>query len=288
MEEVRQMDLVRKIPLTELKPFKDNPFRVTEDGSMQMTAQSISVYGILTPLVARPLKEGGYEVISGQRRILAAKAAGFEEVPVIVREMDDDTARIFVVDSNMQRENILPSERAFAYKMKAEAMKHQGKRTDLTSCQVGTKSRTDEQIAEGSSESARNVQRFIRLTNLTPELLEMLDRKKISFNPAVELSYLSREEQDRLIEAMDLTQAAPSLSQAQRMKKLSREGGCSLDDMRDILGEIKKGEVERVSFKSEQLRKYFPRSYTPRQMSDVIIRLLEIWYRKRQKAAQGQ
>lgn len=281
LEEERHLDRVQKIPLTELVPFKNHPFRVVEDESMLRTTESISMFGVLTPLIARPTGDGKYEIVSGHRRAHAAAAVGLTEVPVIVREMDDDVAKILVVDSNLQRENILPSERAFAYKMKADAMKHQGERTDLTSCQLGTKSRTDEQIAESVSDSARNVQRFIRLTNLIPELLEMLDQKKISFNPAVELSYLKPEEQKYVIEAMDFTQAAPSLSQAQRLKKLSQEGGCTLEDMCEILGEIKKGEVERVSFKSEQLRRYFPKSYTPKQMSDAIIKLLDDWKRKR-------
>ena len=283
MDKEKQTDRVQKIPITELIPFKDHPFKVVEDESMLRTTESISMFGVLTPLIARPAEDGRFEIISGHRRAHAAAAVGLTEVPVIVRDMDDDVAKILVVDSNLQRENILPSERAFAYKMKADAMKHQGARTDLTSRQVGTKLRTDEQIAEGVSDSARNIQRFIRLTNLIPELLDMLDHKKISFNPAVELSYLRPEEQQNLIEAMDFTQAAPSLSQAMRLKKLSQEGGCKLDDMCEILGEIKKGDLERVAFKSEQLRKYFPKSYTPRQMSDVILKLLDQWQKKRQR-----
>ena len=283
MDKEKQTDRVQKIPITELVPFKDHPFKVVEDESMLRTTESISMFGVLTPLIARPAEDGRFEIISGHRRAHAAAAVGLTEVPVIVRDMDDDVAKILVVDSNLQRENILPSERAFAYKMKADAMKHQGARTDLTSRQVGTKLRTDEQIAEGVSDSARNIQRFIRLTNLIPELLDMLDHKKISFNPAVELSYLRPEEQQNLIEAMDFTQAAPSLSQAMRLKKLSQEGECRLDDMCEILGEIKKGDLERVAFKSEQLRKYFPKSYTPRQMSDVILKLLDQWQKKRQR-----
>ena len=283
MDEEKKMDRVQKIPIKDLIPFKDHPFKVVEDESMLRTTESISMFGVLTPLIARPAGDGKYEIISGHRRAHAAEAVGLKVVPVIIRDMDDDVARILVVDSNLQRENILPSERAFAYKMKADAMKHQGARTDLTSRQVGTKLRTDEQIAEGVSDSARNIQRFIRLTNLIPELLEMLDQKKISFNPAVELSYLRPEEQRNLIEAMDFTQAAPSLSQAMRLKKLSQEGGCRLDDMCEILGEVKKGDLERVAFKSEQLRKYFPKSYTPRQMSDVILKLLDQWQKKRQR-----
>ena len=257
------------------------------DEAMLRTTESIAQFGVLTPLIARPLEDGGYEIISGHRRAHAAEAAGLTEVPVIVRDMDDDAATVLMVDSNLQRENILPSERAFAYKMKMDAMKRQGERTDLqaegTSCQVGTKLRTDEIIAEGLNESARNVQRYIRLTNLIPELLDMVDQKQISFNPAVELSYLTPEEQQHVIEAMDFTQAAPSLSQAQRLKKLSQEGGCTLEAMQDILGEVKKGDLERVAFKSEQLRKYFPKSYTPKQMSDTIIKLLEQWQKKRQR-----
>lgn len=287
MENEKQQDRVLKIPITELVPFKDHPFRVVEDESMLRTTESIAMFGVLTPLIARPAEDGKYEIISGHRRAHAAAAVGLTEVPVIVRDMDDDVAKILVVDSNLQRENILPSERAFAYKMKADAMKHQGRRSDLwseeTSRQVGTKLRTDEQIAETVNDSARNIQRFIRLTNLIPELLDMLDQKTISFNPAVELSYLKPEEQQNLIEAMDFTQAAPSLSQAMRLKKLSQESGCTLEDMCVILGEVKKGDLERVAFKSEQLRKFFPKSYTPRQMSDVILKLLDQWQKKRQR-----
>ncbi len=282
-----QLEKVQKIPISELVPFKNHPFKVVDDEAMLRTTESIAQFGVLTPLIARPLEDGGYEIISGHRRAHAAEAAGLTEVPVIVREMDDDAATVLMVDSNLQRESILPSERAFAYKMKMDAMKRQGERTDLqtngTSCQVGTKLRTDEIIAEGLNESARNVQRFIRLTNLIPELLDMVDQKQISFNPAVELSYLTPEEQQHVIEAMDFTQAAPSLSQAQRLKKLSQEGGCTLEAMQDILGEVKKGDLERVAFKSEQLRKYFPKSYSPKQMQDTIIKLLEQWQKKRQR-----
>ena len=239
------------------------------------------------PLIARPIEDGKFEIISGHRRAHAAEAVGLTEVPVIVRDMDDDVAKILVVDSNLQRENILPSERAFAYKMKMEAMTHQGQRTDLlereTSTQVVPRLRSNEVIGAQNNQSRETVRRFIRLTNLIPELLDMLDHKKISFNPAVELSYLKPEEQQNLIEAMDFTQAAPSLSQAMRLKKLSQEGGCRLDDMCEILGEIKKGDLERVAFKSEQLRRYFPKSYTPRQMSDVILKLLDQWQKKRQR-----
>ena len=242
---------------------------------------------MLTPLIARPLEDGGYEIISGHRRAHAAEAAGLTEVPVIVRDMDDDAAVVLMVDSNLQRENILPSERAFAYKMKLEAMNHQGSRTDLqegnTSTQVVPRLRSNEELGAQNNQSRETVRRYIRLTNLIPELLDMVDQKQISFNPAVELSYLTPEEQAHVIEAMDFTQAAPSLSQAQRLKKLSQEGGCSLEAMCDIMGEVKKGDLERVAFKSEQLRKYFPKSYTPKQMSDTIIKLLEQWQKKRQR-----
>ena len=281
----QQLERVQKIPISELKPFQNHPFKVVDDEAMLRTTESIAQFGILTPLIARPLEEGGYEIISGHRRVHAAEAAGLTEVPVIVRDMTDDEAVVLMVDSNLQRENILPSERAFAYKMKMEAMKRQGERTDLqengTSSQVETKLRSDEIMGNETGQSRAQVQRFIRLTNLIPELLDMLDQKMISFNPAVELSYLKPEEQKSLIEAMDFTQAAPSLSQAQRLKKLSQEGGCSLDDMCGILGEIKKGDLERVAFKSEQLRKYFPKSYSPKQMQDTILKLLEQWHKKR-------
>ena len=287
MDDEKQMDRVQKIPLTELVPFKDHPFKVVEDESMLRTTESISMFGVLTPLIARPTEDGKFEIISGHRRAHAAEAVGLTEVPVIVRPMDDDVAKILVVDSNLQRENILPSERAFAYKMKAEAMKHQGSRSDLwtdgTSCQLGAKLRTDEQIAATVGDSARNIQRFIRLTNLIPEILEMVDQKRIAFNPAVELSYLKPKEQKNLLEAIDFTQATPSVSQAMRLKKLSQESSCKLEDMCEILAEVKKGDLERVAFKSEQLRKYFPKSYTPRQMSDVILKLLDQWQKKRQR-----
>ena len=264
MDDEKQMDRVQKIPIAKLVPFRDHPFKVVEDESMLRTTESISMFGVLTPLIARPAEDGKYEIISGHRRAHAAEAVGLAEVPVIVRDMDDDVARILVVDSNLQRENILPSERAFAYKMKADAMKHQGERTDLqqegTLDQVGPKW-TSQEIGRATNDSMSQVKRFIRLTNLIPELLEMLDQKRISFNPAVELSYLKPEEQKNLIEAMDFTQAAPSLSQAMRLKKLSQEGGCPLDDMCEILGEVKKGDLERVAFKTEQIRKFFPKSY---------------------------
>ena len=287
MDKEKQTDRVQKIPITELIPFKDHPFKVVEDESMLRTTESISMFGVLTPLIARPAEDGRFEIISGHRRAHAAAAVGLTEVPVIVRDMDDDVAKILVVDSNLQRENILPSERAFAYKMKMEAMTHQGQRTDLlereTSTQLVPRLRSNEVIGAQNNQSRETVRRFIRLTNLIPALLDMLDHKKISFNPAVELSYLKPEEQRNLIEAMDFTQAAPSLSQAMRLKKLSQEGGCKLDDMCEILGEVKKGDLERVAFKSEQLRKFFPKSYTPRQMSDVILKLLDQWQKKRQR-----
>ena len=279
-----QLEKVQKIPISELVPFKNHPFKIVDDEAMLRTTESIAQFGVLTPLIARPLEDGGYEIISGHRRAHAAEAAGLTEVPVIVRDMDDDAATVLMVDSNLQREQILPSERAFAYKMKMEAIGRQGERTDLTCGQVGHKSpgtKTREILADQTGDSARNVQRFIRLTNLIPELLDMVDQKQISFNPAVELSYLTSEEQQHVIEAMDFTQAAPSLSQAQRLKKLSQEGGCTLEAMQEILGEVKKGDLERVAFKSEQLRKYFPKSYSPKQMQDTIIKLLEQWQKKR-------
>ena len=279
-----QLERVQKIPINELVPFRNHPFKVVDDEAMLRTTESIAQFGVLTPLIARPLEDGGYEIISGHRRAHAAEAAGLTEVPVIVRDMDDDAATVLMVDSNLQREQILPSERAFAYKMKAEALNHQGQRSDLTLGQVVPKfKRTTAEIASETGESYKTVQRFIRLTNLIPELLDMVDQKQISFNPAVELSYLTPEEQQQLLDAMDYTQAAPSLSQAQRLKKLSQESGCTLEAMRDILGEVKKGDLERVAFKSEQLRKYFPKSYSPKQMQDTIIKLLEQWQRKRQR-----
>ena len=282
-----QLEKVQKIPISELVPFKNHPFKVVDDEAMLRTTESIAQFGVLTPLIARLLEDGGYEIISGHRRAHAAEAAGLTEVPVIVRDMDDDAATVLMVDSNLQRESILPSERAFAYKMKLEALKRQGERTDLqaegTSSQVGMKLQTLDIIGQETGESRNQVHRYVRLTNLIPELLDMVDQEQISFNPAVELSYLTPEEQQHVIEAMDFTQAAPSLSQAQRLKKLSQEGGCTLEAMQDILGEVKKGDLERVAFKSEQLRKYFPKSYTPKQMSDTIIKLLEQWQKKRQR-----
>ena len=287
MDYEKQMDRVQKIPIAELVPFKDHPFKVVEDESMLRTTESISMFGVLTPLIARPMEDGKFEIISGHRRAHAAEAVGLTEVPVIVRDMDDDVAKILVVDSNLQRENILPSERAFAYKMKLEAMNRQGMRTDLqsegTSTQVVSKLRSNELLGAQNNQSRETVRRFIRLTNLIPEILEMVDQKRIAFNPAVELSYLTPEEQKNLLEAIDYTQATPSVSQAMRLKKLSQESGCKLEDMCEILAEVKKGDLERVAFKSEQLRKYFPKSYTPRQMSDVILKLLDQWQKKRQR-----
>lgn len=276
-----QLERVQNISISELVPFKDHPFKVVDDEAMLRTTESIAQYGVLTPLIARPLEAGGYEIISGHRRAHAAEMAGLTEVPVLVRQMDDDAATVLMVDSNLQRENILPSERAYAYKMKMEAMKHQGSRSDLTSCQVGTKLRSDQLVAENTGDSARTVQRYIRLTNLIPELLEMVDQKQISFNPAVELSYLVPEEQEIFMQAMDEVQASPSLSQAQRLKKLAQEGDFTMDAAREIMNEVKKGDLERVTFRNEQLRKYFPRSYTTQQMQDTIIKLLDQWQKKK-------
>ena len=276
-----QLERVQNISISELVPFKDHPFKVVDDEAMLRTTESIAQYGVLTPLIARPLEAGGYEIISGHRRAHAAELAGLTEVPVLVRQMDDDAATVLMVDSNLQRENILPSERAYAYKMKLEAMKHQGSRSDLTSCQVGTKLRSDQLVAENTGDSARTVQRYIRLTNLIPELLEMVDQKQISFNPAVELSYLAPEEQAVFMQAMDEVQASPSLSQAQRLKKLAQEGNFTMDAAREIMREVKKGDLERVTFRNEQLRKYFPRSYTTQQMQDTIIKLLDQWQKKK-------
>lgn len=253
---------------------------------MQRTVESIAQYGVLAPLIARPRPEGGYEILSGHRRQYAAKLAGLETLPVIVRNMDDNAAVVLMVDSNLQREHILPSERAFAYKMKLEALKNQGARSDLTSGQLGPKLRSDEQVALDAGESRKQVQRFIRLTHLIPELLELVDQKKISFNPAVELSYLTEPEQRDFLEAMQDTQNAPSLSQAQRIKKLSQENQCSYEAIFDIMGEEKKAEMDRVTLKNEVLRKYFPRSYTPKQMEDTILRLLEQWQKKRQRSTE--
>ena len=277
---------VQEISLTELHPFKNHPFRVVDDEAMQRTVESVARFGVLAPALARPRPEGGYELVSGHRRMRASELAGLTTMPVIVREMDDDTATIAMVDSNLQRETLLPSERAFAYKMKMEAMKHQGERTDLTSGQLGRKlnsKETRELIAEQAGESARQVQRFINLTNLIPELLDMVDRKELAFNPAVELSFLKKEEQQGFLEAMDYGQATPSLSQAQRIKKLSQAGLCTQEAMNTIMNEEKKGELDTVTLKNDVLRKYFPRSYTSKQMQDTIIRLLEQWQKRRQR-----
>ena len=277
-----------EMPLSDLHPFEGHPFKVLDDELMEQTVESIKQIGVVLPLIVRPDPEGGYEILSGHRRLHAAQLAGLETVPVIVKEMDDDAAIIFMVDSNLQRENILPSERAFSYKMKLEAMKHQGERADLqpetTSRQLGEKLQTSVAVmSEEMGESQRQIQRFIRLTNLIPEILDMVDEKKIAFNPAVELSYLKPSEQKEFLEAMDYAQASPSLSQAQRLKKLSQEGGCTLDAMCEVMNEIKKDELDHVTIKNEVLRKYFPKSYTPKQMQDTIIRLLEKWQRSKQR-----
>ena len=277
-----------EMPLSDLHPFEGHPFKVLDDELMEQTVESIKQIGVVSPLIVRPDPEGGFEILSGHRRLHAAQLAGLETVPVIVKEMDDDAAIIFMVDSNLQRENILPSERAFSYKMKLEAMKHQGERSDLqpetTSRQLGEKLQTSVAVmSEEMGESQRQIQRFIRLTNLIPEILDMVDEKKIAFNPAVELSYLKPSEQKEFLEAMDYEQASPSLSQAQRLKKLSQEGGCTLDAMCEVMNEIKKDELDHVAIKNEVLRKYFPKSYTPKQMQDTIIRLLEKWQRSKQR-----
>ena len=272
-----------EMPLSDLHPFEGHPFKVLDDELMEQTVESIKQIGVVSPLIVRPDPEGGYEILSGHRRLHAAQLAGLETVPVIVKEMDDDAAIIFMVDSNLQRENILPSERAFSYKMKLEAMKHQGERGDLTSAQVGPKSWAAQVVAEEAGDSKSQVKRYIRLTNLIPEILDMVDEKKIAFNPAVELSYLKPSEQKEFLEAMDYAQASPSLSQAQRLKKLSQEGDCTLDAMCEVMNEIKKDELDHVTIKNEVLRKYFPKSYTPKQMQDTIIRLLEKWQRSKQR-----
>ena len=272
-----------EMPLSDLHPFEGHPFKVLDDELMEQTVESIKQIGVVSPLIVRPDPEGGFEILSGHRRLHAAQLAGLETVPVIVKEMDDDAAIIFMVDSNLQRENILPSERAFSYKMKLEAMKHQGERGDLTSAQVGPKSWAAQVVAEEAGDSKSQVKRYIRLTNLIPEILDMVDEKKIAFNPAVELSYLKPSEQKEFLEAMDYAQASPSLSQAQRLKKLSQEGGCTLDAMCEVMNEIKKDELDHVAIKNEVLRKYFPKSYTPKQMQDTIIRLLEKWQRSKQR-----
>ena len=279
----QQREQVQQISIGELFPFKNHPFKVLDDESMQRTVESVEQYGVLSPLIARPRPEGGYEIISGHRRQYAAKLAGLDTLPVIVRQMDDDAAVLLMVDSNLQRENILPSERAFAYKMKLEALKNQGARSDLTCGQFGHKlngAKARDIVADESGDNARNVQRFIRLTSLIPELLDMVDEKKIAFNPAVELSYLDTNQQRDFLEAMNDTQNAPSLSQAQRLKKLAQEGHFSYDVAFAVMGEEKKDELDKVVIKNDTLRKYFPRSYTPKQMEDTIIKLLDQWQRK--------
>ena len=279
----QQREQVQQIPIGELFPFKDHPFKVLDDESMQRTVESVEQYGVLSPLIARPRPEGGYEIISGHRRKHAAELANLDTVPVIVRNMEDDAATILMVDSNLQREHILPSERAFAYKMKLDAIKNQGARSDLTSSQIGTKLRADEKVAQDLGESRNQIQRFIRLTNLIPELLDMVDEKKISFNPAVELSYLDEAQQRDFLEAMDGTQNAPSVSQAQQLKKMAQCGEFTYEKAFDILGQEKKSEQDTVTIKNDILRKYFPRSYTPRQMEEKIIQLLDAWQKKQQR-----
>lgn len=274
---------VQEIPLSDLHPFKDHPFKVLDDESMEKTVESIRQYGVMVPAIARPSPEGGYELIAGHRRHRASKLAGKETMPVIIREMDDDAATILMVDSNLQREELLPSERAFAYRMKLEAVKHQGERTDLTSDQVGPKLPAAGRVAYDANDSMTQVKRFIRLTYLILELLDMVDQKKLAFNPAVELSYLTQEEQKLFMEAMEYAQASPSLSQAQRIKKYSQEGKCSLDVMCAVMDEIKKDDMSKVTISHEVLRKYFPKSYTPKQMEDTIIRLLDQWQKRRQR-----
>ena len=285
-EESRQaekLEHIQQVPLSELHAFEGHPFRVVDDDEMQKVVDSVKEFGILTPLIARPDPYGGYEIISGHRRLHASELAGLESVPVIVREMDDDEAIICMVDANLQRENILPSERAWAYRMKLDAMKHQGARSDLTSSQLGTKLRSDKILADQMGQSRTQVQRYIRLTELQPELLDMVDSKKLAFNPAVELSYLKPNEQKDFIEAMDAAQATPSLSQAQRIKKLSQAGMCTLDAMCEVMNEEKKDDLSKVTISHEVLRKYFPRSYTPKQMEAQIIKLLDQWQKKKKR-----
>ena len=279
-----QREQVQQIPIDDLHPFTNHPFKVLDDEAMTRTVESIAQYGVLAPLIARPRPDGdGYEIISGHRRQYAAKLAGLDTLPVIVRQMSDDAAVILMVDSNLQREHILPSERALAYKMKLEALKNQGARSDLTSSQIGTKLRADEKVAQDSGESRNQIQRFIRLTNLIPELLDMVDEKKIAFNPAVELSYLDESQQRDFLEAMEDTQNAPSLSQAQQLKKMAQQGEFSYEKAFDVMGQEKKSEKDTVTIKNETLRKYFPRSYTPKQMEEKIIQLLDAWQKKQQR-----
>ena len=278
----QQREQVQQIPIGELFPFKDHPFKVLDDESMQRTVESVEQYGVLSPLIARPRPEGGYEIISGHRRQYAAKLAGLDTLPVIVRQMSDDAAVILMVDSNLQREHILPSERAFAYKMKLDAIKNQGARSDLTSTQVAQKLSV-EKVGDDAGVSKDTIRRFIRLTNLIPELLDMVDEKKISFNPAVELSYLDESQQRDFLEAMEDTQNAPSLSQAQQLKKMAQQGEFSYEKAFDVMGQEKKSEKDTVTIKNETLRKYFPRSYTPKQMEEKIIQLLDAWQKKQQR-----
>ena len=279
-----QREQVRQIPIDDLHPFTNHPFKVLDDEAMTRTVESIAQYGVLAPLIARPRPEGGYEIISGHRRQYAAKLAGLDTLPVIVRQMSDDAAVILMVDSNLQREHILPSERAFAYKMKLDAIKNQGARSDLTSAQIGPKLTAAEKVAEEASDTKSQVKRFIRLTNLVPELLDMVDEKKIAFNPAVELSYLDEAQQRAFLEAMDGTQNAPSVSQAQQLKKMAQCGEFTYEKAFDILGQEKKSEQDTVTIKNDILRKYFPRSYTPRQMEEKIIQLLDAWQKKQQRS----
>ena len=278
-----QWEQVQQIPIDDLHPFTNHPFKVLDDEAMTRTVESIAQYGVLAPLIARPRPEGGYEIISGHRRQHAAQLAGLDALPVIVRNMDDDAAVLLMVDSNLQRESILPSERAFAYKMKLEALKNQGARSDLTSSQVGMKLQALDIVGQEAGDSRNQVHRFIRLTSLIPELLDMVDEKKIAFNPAVELSYLDESQQRDFLEAMNDTQNAPSLSQAQRLKKLAQEGHFSYDVAFAVMGEEKKDELDKVVIKNDTLRKYFPRSFTPKQMEDTIIKLLDQWQRKQQR-----
>ena len=283
-EPAEQAEEIRQVPITELHPFKDHPFKVLDDEAMLKTVESVARFGLLTPLVVRPRQEGGYEIISGHRRQHAAELAGLKTLPVIIRELDDDQAILQMVESNLQRETIRPSERAFAYKMKLEALKHQGARTDLTSSQVGEKLWSVTQVGAAAEESERQVHRYIRLTRLIPELLDLVDQKKISFNPAVELSYLTADEQRDFLQAMEDSKHPPSLSQAQQIKKLSRAGGCSYDAILDVMISDKKAGLDRLTLKNEAIQKYFPKSYTPRQMEEIILNLLERWHRKRQRS----
>ena len=278
-----QRERVQEIPLDQLKSFRNHPFKVRDDQRMLDTVDSIREYGVLVPAIARPDPEGGYELISGHRRKRGCEMAGLQTMPVIIRDLDDDAAVLVMVDSNIQREELLPSERAFAYKMKLEALKHQGARMDLTSCQVGTKLRADEKLAESVNESARTVQRFIRLTELISELLDLVDERKLAFNPAVEVSYLKQDEQRMLLEAMDAEQTTPSLAQAQRLKKFSQEGRLTEEAMSAIMSEEKKSDMDKVTLRSDTLRRYFPKSYTPKQMEQTIIKLLDVWQKQRQK-----